>query len=201
MLIKELYYQVIPILPEKDFLSKIKIQKEFHKKRAKFLKRFLTGMLKEKQCFNLKLVKYFFFDEIQFNILYDVQFGIDSNFNKLYNNSFFKGAFQKFKKFGIFGNSEKIVVENKDSKFLEIHQEIEHLKSFVLIHSENIKNLKDGFGCLKKSYQDIVKQYENNVDSNHSMDIFKESVFSEFHLNEIIEEDKNIQELDSGRLY
>lgn len=157
--------------------------------------------MNDNQLFNLKLVYLFFFDEIQFNILYDAQFGVNSNFSQIYNNSFVQGALKRFKKLKIFGNSQTTYARNKDSKFFKINQQIEHLKSFILIHSQNMKNLKDGFNSLKKSYEDILIQDTDQIDFNNSFENMKECDLHDFYLNCIVDKDNNIENFDSGILF
>ena len=199
ILIKVFYYKIIPVLPPKNLLSKIKKQKDIYKERAKGLKRFLTQIIADKEIFALKVVKHFFLDEHKFNLYYEVYFGSETHLDKFYkkNSQFFSSTFQAFKNLTGLSKKQKFQLEAKDVKFVQMHREIEHLKSFLGNNLENVVSLKQGFNSLKSSYNDVLSmlkedEFEEDLDQEH--DLFRESVFTQFDTNQLM----NSQEDHSG---
>lgn len=200
------YYKIVPVLPPKNFRSKFQKQKDFFHERASGLKRFLQLVITDPDMFGLKTTRDFFTDENEFNLYYDLHYGGETQISKIYKtqSKFFSSAFQTVKSMTGLAEKKKFQIEAKDVKFVKMEQEIDHLKSFLSNHLENVIELKKGFQGLKSNYSEVLgmlKETEAEEDSDENWDSFseEEEVFRESSLTVLPEDfpemDPNINKL------
>ena len=206
LLVDIFYYKIIPILPPKNILSKIKIHNNLYYDRAKGLRRFLIQIIEDKEIFELKTVKNFFLDENEFNFHYDSYYGNKSSFARVYQNQvkLFSSAFGAVKNLTGFGPKSECKLEKKDSKFIKIEQEINHLKVFLIDNIENIKQLKEGFSHLKSNHNEIMSMLkEPDLFEQEDLEIeaFRESKLTQFIPDRMSQYDSNIMKLDGNGLF
>lgn len=181
------YYRIIPILPPKNFRSKLQKQKDFFYERAKGLKRFLDLVIRDPELFNLKATRDFFMDESEFHIFYDMHFGSETQMSKIYKSQskFFSSALQTVKSFTGLSSDKGVRIEAKDVKFVQMEQEIDHLKSFLANHLENIIELKRGFQGLRSNFDEVLgmlKEHEQEVqweEGQEGVQISRDSVLTD----------------------
>jgi hypothetical protein len=199
ILIDIFYYKVVPILPPKNFRSKFQKQKDFFHQRASGLKRFLTLVITDPDMFDLKVTRDFFIDENEFNLYFDLHYGGETQISKFYKSQskFFSSALQTMKSITGMGGPKKVHFEAKDVKFVQMEQEIDHLKSFLSNHLENVIELKKGFQSLKRNYSEVLGmlEEETNPDNQKSKEEFRESNLTLFTPEDFPESDPNINKL------
>jgi hypothetical protein len=195
------YYKIIPVLPPKNLRSKFQKQKDFFHQRASGLKRFLILIITDPDMFDLKVTRDFFTDENEFNLFYDLHYGGETQISKLYKSQskFFSSAFQTMKNITGMGGPKKVHFEAKDVKFVQMEQEIDHLKSFLSNHLENVVELKKGFQSLKRNYSEVLGMLEEDVNNENSKNkddlVFRESNLTIFSPDDFPETDPNINKL------
>lgn len=126
------------------------------------MRRFLTKIISDPEIFQFRPVQDFFLDEAEFNLYYEIHYGQESNFKKAYksNMRFFSSAFRSLKNATGFGGSQSPKIETKDTRFIELEQEINHLLVFLRNNLENFEVLKNGFSRLANNYQLVLKRLE-----------------------------------------
>jgi hypothetical protein len=201
ILTETFYYKIIPILPPKNFRSKLQKQKDFFYERARGLKRFLDLVIVDTEMFSLKATRDFFMDENEFNLYYDLHFGSDSQMSRMYKTQtkFFSSALQTMKSMTGMGQAKGVQIEAKDVKFVQMEQEIDHLKSFLSNHLENIIELKKGFQGLKNNFNEVLgmlKEHEEETQEDlFEEELFRESYLTEMNADDIPDNDLNITKL------
>ena len=195
------YYKIIPVLPPKNLRSKFQKQKDFFHQRASGLKRFLTLIITDPDMFDLKPTRDFFTDENEFNVFFDLHYGGETQISKLYKSQskFFSSAIQTMKNITGMGGPKKVHFEAKDVKFVKMEQEIDHLRSFLANHLENVIELKKGFQSLKRNYSEVLGMLEedkNNGNLTEKDDLeFRESDLTVFAQEDFPDMDPNINKL------
>lgn len=195
------YYKIVPVLPPKNLQSKFHKKNDFYQKRATGLKRFLTLVITDEDMFAFKVTRDFFTDENEFNLYYDIYYNGETQMSKIYKSQsqFFSSALRTVKSMAGMGGSKSRKFEAKDVMFVQMEQEIDHLKSFLSNHLENVNELKKGFQTLKKNYNEVLgmlgESSTKTDDRNNNESLFRESHLTDFSPDDLPQNDPRIDRL------